>query len=64
MQHPDAATAGHREHPARRAGSLQLTRLDRQHQPLLTIDLHLEDVHVGNIEDRISLGAPAHPSHT
>jgi hypothetical protein len=28
-------------------------RLDRQHQPLLIIDPHIEDVHVRNIEDRI-----------
>ena len=59
VQYSGAATVAHREYPARRAGRLQPTRLDRQHQPLLTIDLHLKDVHVGNIEDRISSGAPA-----
>jgi hypothetical protein len=36
----------------------------RQHQPLLTIDLHLEAVHVGNIEDCISSGAPARTQAT
>ena len=39
--------------------SLQLTGLDGQHQPLLVVDLHVEDVHVGDIEDRIGPGAPA-----
>jgi hypothetical protein len=35
-----------------------LTRLDGQHQPLLVVDLHINDVHVGNIEDGIGPGAP------
>src|SRR5215217_1978202 len=34
--------------------------LDREHQPRLIIDLHVEDVHVGNIENRIGPGAPTH----
>ena len=59
MQHPDPAAVADREHPAGRAGRLQLTRLDREHQALLIIDLHIEDVHVGNIEDRIGPGTPA-----
>jgi hypothetical protein len=36
MQHPGAATVADRDHPARRAGRLQLTRLESQHQPRLT----------------------------
>ena len=59
VQHPDPAAVADREHPARGAAVLQLTRLDRQHQPLPVVDLHVEDVHVGNIEDRIGPGAPA-----
>jgi hypothetical protein len=50
--------------PTGRAGGLQLTRLDAEHQPLLVIDLHIEHVHVGNIEDGISSGTNAHPNHT
>ena len=42
-----------------------LTRLDGQHQPLLVVDLHINDVHVGNIEDGIGPGRTnAHPNHT
>ena len=59
MQHPDPATVANREHPAGRAGRLQLSRLDSEHQALLVVDLHLQDVHVGNVEDRIGPGAPA-----
>ena len=59
VQDPDPAAVADRQHAARRAGRLQLTRLDRQHQTLLVVDLHVEDVHVGNIEDRIGPGAPA-----
>ena len=33
--------------------------LHRKHQPLPVIDCHVEDMHVGNIEDRIGPGAPA-----
>jgi hypothetical protein len=58
MQHPDPATVANREHPADRAGRLQLSRLDGEHQALLVVDLHLQDVHVGNVEDRIGPGTP------
>jgi hypothetical protein len=47
-----------REHATGRAGGLHLTRLDGEHQPLLVVDLNIEDVHVGNIEDGIGPGAP------
>jgi hypothetical protein len=53
------AAAADREHPAGRAGRLQLTRLDGEHQASHVVDLHLQDVHVGNVEDRIGPGAPA-----
>ena len=59
MQPPDPPAVAGSQHPTRRTGRLQLTRLDRQHQPLLIIDLHIEDVHVGNVEDCIGPGAPA-----
>jgi hypothetical protein len=58
-QDPDPPAVTDRHYSTCRTCGLQLPRLDSQHQPLLTIDLHLEDVHVGNIEDRISSGAPA-----
>ena len=58
MQHPDPAAVADREHPAGRAGRLQLT-LDGEHQASHVVDLHLQDVHVGNVEDRIGPGAPA-----
>jgi hypothetical protein len=48
--------SGH--HATGRARRLQLTRLNRQHQTLLIIDLHIEDMHVGNIEYCIGPGAP------
>ena len=38
---------------------LQLAGLDGEHQPLPVVDLDVEDVHAGNIEDRIGPGAPA-----
>jgi hypothetical protein len=57
MQDPDSAAVADRQHAACRAGGLQLTRLDSQHQPLPVINLHIKDVHVGNIEDRIGPGA-------
>src|SRR5215218_6407032 len=53
-----------REHAARRAASLELTRLHCQHQPRPVVDLDIEDVHVGNIEDRIGSGAPARAKST
>jgi hypothetical protein len=38
--------------------------LDAEHQPLLVVVLHIDDVHVGNIEDGIGPGAPARtPNH-
>jgi hypothetical protein len=54
MQDPGSAAVADRHHPACRAGGLELTRLDGEHQPLLVVDLNIEHVHVGNIEDRIS----------
>lgn len=63
MQDPDSAARGRPPTPQPRAAGLQLTELDGQHQPLLVVDLHIEDVHVGNIEDGIGPGAPA-PNHT
>jgi hypothetical protein len=36
-----------------------LAGLHRQHQPLSLIELHIQDVHVGNSEYRIGTGAPA-----
>src|SRR5829696_2336769 len=59
MQHPNPAAVTDSHHPAGPAGLLQLTRLDRKHQALLVIDLNVEDMHVGDIEDRIGSGAPA-----
>ena len=47
-----------RHDPTCRACGLRLTRLDGDHQPLLVVDLNIEDVHVGNIEDGIGSGAP------
>jgi hypothetical protein len=47
-----------RQYATARTGGLQLTRLDGQHQPLPVIDLHINNVHVGNIEYGISSGAP------
>jgi hypothetical protein len=38
--------------------------LDGEYKPLLVVDLHIEDVHVGNIEDGTGPGASAHPNHT
>jgi hypothetical protein len=59
MQDPDSPAVADSQHPACRTGGLQLTRLDGQHQPPLVVDLHIKDMHVGNIEDRIGPGAPA-----
>src|SRR5687768_4940292 len=59
MHDPDSAAVADRQHAACRTAGLQLTRLDGEHQPLLVVDLHIKDVHVGNIEDRICPGAPA-----
>jgi hypothetical protein len=59
MQPPEPPAVASREHPTPRTGRLQLTRLDRQHQTLLIIDLNVEDMHVGNIEDCIGPDAPA-----
>jgi hypothetical protein len=59
VQRPDPAAVPDSHHPARRAARLHLTRLDRQHQTLLSIDLDVEHVHLGDIEDRIGPGAPA-----
>jgi hypothetical protein len=59
VQHPDSTAMADREYATGRAGGLRLTRLDGEHQPLLVVDLHIKDVHVGNIEDGICPGAPA-----
>ena len=59
VQHPDSAAVAERDHPTGRAGGLQPTRLDGEHQPLLVVHLHIKDVHAVNIEDCISPGAPA-----
>jgi hypothetical protein len=61
MQPPEPTAVTSSQHATRRASRLQLTRLDRQHQTLLIIDLHIKDVHVGNVEDCIGPGAPARP---
>jgi hypothetical protein len=58
VQHPDPAAVADRQHPTGRAGRLQLAGLHSEHQALLVVDLHLKDMHVGNIEDRIGPGAP------
>ena len=59
VQHPKPAAVADCHYPTCRACRLQLTRLDGEHQPLLVIDLNIEDMHVGNIEDGIGPGAPA-----
>ena len=46
-----------RKHATAGAGGLLLSRLDGEHQPLPVVDLHIKDMHVGDIEDGIS---PAH----
>jgi hypothetical protein len=48
-----------RQHATGRTCGLHVTRLDGQHQPLLVVNLNTEDVHVGNVQDRIGPGAPA-----
>jgi hypothetical protein len=53
MQPAELPAVASREHPTPRTGRLQPTQLDRQHQTLLIIDLHVENMHVGNIEDCI-----------
>jgi hypothetical protein len=40
--------------PGHAASSCRTQRCD---EPVLEVDLQIEDVHVGNIEDRIGLGA-------
>jgi hypothetical protein len=61
MQDPDSAAVADRQHAACRTGGLQLTRLYGEHQPLLVVDLHIKDVHAGNIEDRIGPGRTSAP---
>ena len=58
MQHPDSTAMANRKHTTGRAAGLHLTRLDGEHQPLPVINLHINDVHAGNIEDGIGSGAP------
>jgi hypothetical protein len=59
MQLPDPTTMADREHAAQRAAMLQPAGLHRKHQPRPLVDLDIENVHVGSIEDRIGPGAPA-----
>jgi hypothetical protein len=59
VQHPDPPAVADRHYPTCRACRRQLTRLDGEHQPLLVVHLNAEDVHVGNVQDRIGPGAPA-----
>jgi hypothetical protein len=58
MQLPVPTAVAGRHNPTSRAGCVQPTRLHREHQPLLIVDLHIEEVHVGNIEDGIGPGTP------
>ena len=60
MQYPEPPAVANCHHPTCRACGFQLTRLDCEHQPLLVVNLDIEDVHVGNIEDGIGPGAPTH----
>ena len=55
------ATLGSGGHVRPRAPRTQLKpiRLDRQHEPLLIIDLNFGHVHAWNVEHRIGPGAPA-----
>jgi len=59
VQYPDSAAVTDSHHPAAWAGRLHLAGLDGEHQASLVVDLHVEDMHVRNIEDPIGLGAPA-----
>jgi hypothetical protein len=59
MQHPDSAAVADRQHSICWTAGLKLTGLDSQHQPLVVVDLHIEDVHVRNTQDGIGPGAPA-----
>jgi hypothetical protein len=47
-------TVTNRKHTAQVAAVLDLAGLHGQHQPLSLIELNIEDVHVGNVEDRLS----------
>jgi hypothetical protein len=51
--------------PAAGAAIVQLVGLDRRHQPLLTIDVDIEDVHAGEHRTWHRPGrTSAHPNHT
>jgi hypothetical protein len=58
VQHPQPPAVADCHDPTRRACRLRLTRLDGEQQPLLIVDLNIENMHVGNIEDGIGPGAP------
>ena len=64
VQQPGPPAVPDREHPARWTAVLELAGLDGQHQPSSVVDLHVENVHAGNIEDRIGPGAPARTGTT
>jgi hypothetical protein len=61
----EAVGRGRPPSPTGRTSRLHLTGLHREHQPLIVVNLHIEDVHAGNIEDGIGPAAPgAHRTHT
>jgi hypothetical protein len=60
---PHPAAVADREHPAGWTAILQPPGLDRQHQPRPVIDLDTENVHVGNVEDRIGSSHRAPEPH-
>ena len=64
MQGAAPATMPNSKHPAPGTAVLKLIRLNSQHQPLLVVDLNVDDVHAGNVEHRIGSGAPARTQTT
>jgi hypothetical protein len=64
MQDPDLAAMADREHPTCKAGGLQLTRLDTEHQPLMVITLHVRTCMSGTSKIASAGRTNAHPNHT
>jgi len=65
MQGAAPATMPNSKHPAPGTAVLELIRLHSQNQPLLVVDLNVDDMHARNGEHHIGPGALARtPDHT
>ena len=59
----DPAAVADRQHSTGWAAVLEAVGLNRQHEPLPVINLHVQDVHVGNVEHRVGTRTPARATH-